>query len=72
MEKLVWPKVKQFLEELRCEDIDRESKVETYEFQTAKRNLHEKRSVSTICNRYAERRTGKNQGLCGSIKGIFF
>lgn len=45
MEKLVWPKVKQFLEELRCEDTDRESKVETYEFQTAKRNLQEKSTV---------------------------
>lgn len=45
MEKLVWPKVKQFLEELRSEDIDRESKVETREFQTAKRNLHEKNAA---------------------------
>lgn len=45
MEKLVWCKVKQFLEELRCEDIDRESKVETCEFQTAKRSLLEKKAV---------------------------
>lgn len=45
MEKLVWSKVKQFLEELRCEDIDRESKIETHEFQTANQNMHEKSVV---------------------------
>ena len=39
MEKLVWCKVKQFLEELRCEDIDRESKVVTCEFEAAKKKV---------------------------------
>lgn len=42
MEQLVWCKVKQFLEVLRCEDIDRESKVDTQEFQMAKQKLHDK------------------------------
>ncbi len=42
MEKLVWQKVKLFLEELRCEDLDRESKVETDELQTVRQNLYEK------------------------------
>lgn len=44
MEKLVWCKVKQFLEELRSEDTDRESRVETCEFQTAERVLLEKKA----------------------------
>jgi hypothetical protein len=42
MEQLVWCKVKQFLEILRCEDIDRESRVDTQEFQMAKQKLHDK------------------------------
>lgn len=42
MEKLVWQKVKHFLEELRCEDLDRESRVETDELQAARQNLYEK------------------------------
>ena len=39
MEKLVWCKVKQFLEELRCEDIGRESKVITCEFEVARQKV---------------------------------
>jgi hypothetical protein len=48
MEKLVWCKVKQFLEELRCEDIDRESKVITYEFEAAKQKVSD---LTTSYNR---------------------
>lgn len=33
---------KTFLEELRCEDLDRESRVETDELQTARQKLYEK------------------------------
>lgn len=49
MEEFVWGKVKQFLDGLRCEDTNRESKVETYELQTAKRNLHEKSVIYQQC-----------------------
>lgn len=35
MEELVWNKVRKFLEVLRCEDIDRESIVDTKELQEA-------------------------------------
>lgn len=39
MEKLVWCKVKQFLEELRCEDLGRESKVVTCGFEAARQKV---------------------------------
>lgn len=39
MEKLIWCKVKQFLEEVRCEDLDRESKVVTCEFEAARQKV---------------------------------
>ncbi len=45
MEKLVWNKVRQFLELLRCEDIDRESIVDTKEFQEAKQILEDKHTI---------------------------
>jgi len=45
MEKLVWNKVREFLEVLRCEDIDRESIVDTKELQEAKQILADKNSV---------------------------
>lgn len=45
MEKLVWDKVRQFLELLRCEDIDRESIVDTKEFQEAKQILVDKHAI---------------------------
>lgn len=45
MEKLVWNKVREFLEVLRCEDIDRESIVETRELQEAKQILSDKNVV---------------------------
>ena len=45
MEKVVWDKVKQFLESLRCEDIDRESMVDTPELQEAKEILDRKSVV---------------------------
>lgn len=45
MEKLIWDKVRQFLERLRCEDIDRESIVDTKEFQEAKQILIDKHAI---------------------------
>lgn len=45
MEKLVWNKVREFLEVLRCEDIDRESIVDTKELQEAKQILADKNSI---------------------------
>ncbi len=45
MEKLVWDKVRQFLERLRCEDVDRESIVDTKEFQEAKQILEDKYAI---------------------------
>lgn len=35
MEELVWRKITQFLEELRCEDISRESYCQTQEYKEA-------------------------------------
>lgn len=49
MEKVVWDKVKQFLESLRCEDIDRESMVDTPELQEAKQILSDKSVVYQQC-----------------------
>lgn len=45
MEKMVWDKVRQFLERLRCEDVDRESIVDTKEFQEAKQILEDKHAI---------------------------
>lgn len=45
MEKLVWDKVRRFLELLRCEDIDRESIVDTEEFQEVKQILENKQGI---------------------------
>lgn len=45
MEKMVWDKVRQFLERLRCEDVDRESIVDTQEFQEAKQILEDKHAI---------------------------
>lgn len=45
MEKLVWDKVKGFLEVLRCEDVDRESIVNTKELQEAKQTLSNRTAV---------------------------
>lgn len=45
MEKLVWDKVKGFLEVLRCEDVDRESIVDTRELQEAKQTLSNRTTV---------------------------
>lgn len=49
MEKVVWDKVKQFLESLRCEDIDRESIVDTPELQEAKELLSDKTAIYQYC-----------------------
>lgn len=49
MEKLVWSKVKQFLEVLRCEDIDRASRVDTEEFRIARQNLQDKSKIYQQC-----------------------
>ena len=49
MEKLVWNKVKQFLEVLRCEDIDRDSLVDTRELQEAKQRLYDKSGLYQQC-----------------------
>ena len=49
MEKLVWSKVKQSLEVLRCEDIDRESRVDTDEFRMARQNLQDKSMIYRQC-----------------------
>ena len=49
MEKLVWDKVKQFLEVLRCEDIDRDSLVDTRELQEAKQRLSDKSGLYQQC-----------------------
>lgn len=48
MEKLVWDKVRRFLELLRCEDIDRESIVDTEEFQEVKQILENKQGIYQI------------------------
>ena len=45
MERLVWDKVRQFLELLRCEDVDRESIVDTKEFQEARKALLDKNAI---------------------------
>ena len=71
MEQLVWCKVKQFLEILRCEDIDRESRVDTQEFQMAKQKLHDKDIVYQQSMANSRRRAGKNQRLCRNAKGVF-
>ena len=49
MEKVVWDKVKQFLESLRCEDIDRESMVDTPELQEAKELFSDKAAIYQHC-----------------------
>lgn len=49
MEKLVWDKVKGFLEVLRCEDVDRESIVNTKELQEAKQTLSNQTAVYQQC-----------------------
>lgn len=49
MEKLVWDKVRESLEVLRCEDIDRESIVNTKELQEAKQILSDKSTVYQQC-----------------------
>lgn len=49
MEKLVWDKVKEFLEVLRCEDVDRESIVDTRELQEAKQTLSKQTAVYQQC-----------------------
>jgi len=49
MKKLIWCKVKQFLEILRCEDVDRESIVDTHELHIAKQNLQEKSEIYQRC-----------------------
>lgn len=49
MEKMVWDKVKEFLEVLRCEDADRESIVDTKELQEAKQTLSNQTAVYQQC-----------------------
>lgn len=49
MEKMVWEKVKGFLEVLRCEDVDRESNVDTKELQEVKQILSEQTAVYQQC-----------------------
>lgn len=49
MEKMVWDKVKGFLEVLRCEDVDRESIVDTKELQEAKQTLFNQTAVYQQC-----------------------
>lgn len=45
MERQVWDKVRHFLELLRCENIDRESIVDTKEFQEARKVLSDKNTI---------------------------
>ena len=49
MEKMVWDKVREFLEVLRCEDVVRESIVNTKELQEAKQILSDKSAVYQQC-----------------------
>lgn len=49
MEKLVWDKVREYLEVLRCEDVDRESIVDTKELQKAKQTLSNQSAVYQQC-----------------------
>lgn len=49
MEKLIWDKVREFLEVLRCEDVDRESIVNIRELQEAEQILSDKRDVYQQC-----------------------
>lgn len=69
MEELVWNKIAQFLKELRCEDISRESYCETREYKEAMLERTEKqREYQDVLNKLETREQEKIEAYIGAIQ----